>query len=179
MVPFKTCQTIFWYNVGFLTKWFREMHFANSRNRRGRFACFAKQAVSAKRVSRNTETVILFREKLNKKRCEVNQSYPILLLFRKIFSFSLFREMHFAVLRNRRGRFACFAKQAVSAKRVSRNTEKVILFREKLNKKRCEVNQSFPILLLFRKIFIFLLFREMFRETFRETDAKQAKNFAK
>ncbi len=71
--------------------------------------------------------------------------------------------------------FRCFAKQAVSAKRVSRNTETVILFREKLNKKRCEVNQSFPILLLFREIFSFSLFRE----TFRETDAKQAKYFAK
>jgi hypothetical protein len=137
----------------------------------------------AKRVSRNTETVILFREKLNKKRCEVNQSFPILLLFREIFSFSLFREtfreMHFAVSRNRRGRFACFAKQAVSAKSVSRNTETVILFREKLNKKRCEVNQSFRILLLFREIFSFSLFRETFCEMFRETDAKQAKNFAK
>ncbi len=56
------------------------------------FRCFTKLAVSAKRVSRNTETVILFREKLNKKRCEVNQSFPILLLFREIFSFSLFCE---------------------------------------------------------------------------------------
>jgi hypothetical protein len=75
--------------------------------------------------------------------------------------------------------FRCFAKQADSAKRISRNTETVILFREKLNKKRCEVNQSFPILLLFREIFSFSLFREMFRKTLRETDAKQAKNFAK
>jgi hypothetical protein len=69
--------------------------------------------------------------------------------------------------------FRCFEKQAVSIKRVSRNTEKVILFREKLNKKRCEVNQSFPILLLFREIFSFLLFRET-SEKFRETAARFA-----
>jgi hypothetical protein len=41
---------------------------------KGSFRYFAKQAVLAKRVLQNTETVILFREKLNKKRCSIQFS---------------------------------------------------------------------------------------------------------
>ncbi len=97
------------------------------------FRCFAKQAVSAKRVSRNTETVILFREKLNKKRCEVNQSFPILHYFAKFSVFHCFAKRfgkRFAKQKGSYRLFRCFAKQAVSANRVSRNTETIILFRE-------------------------------------------------
>jgi hypothetical protein len=40
----------------------------------GSFRYFAKQAVLAKRVLQNTETIILFREKLKKKRCSIQFS---------------------------------------------------------------------------------------------------------